>query len=132
MFATYTGEEWQGELVTTGLFHAKGYKVYFTGTDGSVIKQAGDPHLPVEDVMLSAGWNWLGHAPLGNYDINSGIAVVNGQFTVDDMIKTRSGSALISSSYDGSQFQGELSELEPGVGYEIRVAQAVAFRYTSS
>ena len=129
VFATYTGEEWVGELVTMGLFYAKGYKVFFTGTAGSVIKQSGDSQLPVEDIVMSAGWNWIGHAPLGSYDINSGIAVVSGQFTVDDMIKTRSGSALMSSSYDGSQFQGELKQLESGAGYGVRVAQAVTFRY---
>ena len=129
VFATYTGEEWVGELVTMGLFYAKGYKVFFTGTAGSVIKQSGDSQLPVEDIVMSAGWNWIGHAPLGSYDINSGIAVVSGQFTVDDMIKTRSGSALMSSSYDGSQFQGELKQLESGAGYGVGVAQAVTFRY---
>ena len=46
MFATYTSEEWVGELVTTGLFHAKGYKVKFTATASSVIKQTGDTQLP--------------------------------------------------------------------------------------
>ena len=132
VFATYTGEEWVGELVKTGLFHAKGYKVFFTGTTGSVIKQTGETQLPVEDAVLGAGWNWIGHAPLGNYGLNSGIVVVSGQFTVDDIMKTRSGSALISSSYDGSRFQGALSELKPGFGYEVRVAQAVAFGYTAS
>jgi hypothetical protein len=33
-------------------------------------------------------------------------------------------------TYDGSTFQGGLVELKPGVGYEVKVTQAVTFRYT--
>ena len=83
--------------------------------------------------MLSRGWNWIGHAPLTSFGINSGItAVGSGTFTTDDQIKTRSGNVVIFCTYDGSTFQGGLSSLEPGIGYEVRVhAQTVTFRYTT-
>jgi len=130
--ATYDGAKWQGTLVRQGFTYAKGYKVFFSGAAGSVIRQSGEAQLPVEDVVLSKGWNWVGHAANHrSFNINSGIRPVSGQFTVNDQIKTRFGNYVTFSGYDGSQFQGSLSELEPGAGYEIRVAQAVTFRYAT-
>ena len=129
VFATYDGAAWQGQLKATGLSYARGYKVLFSGPAVSVITQSGEPQLPVEDVVLSGGWNWIGHAPLENYEINSGIEVVSGQLSVDDRIKTRSGNTLSQSTFDGTEFQGPLSKLKPGVGYEFYVAQLVTFRY---
>ena len=88
---------------------------------------------PVEDVELSKGWNWIGHAPLFSYPINSGVTTIGGtEFTADDQIKTRSGSAVTFTTYTGSKFEGGLVELTPGVGYEVKVAQAVTFRYSAA
>ena len=87
----------------------------------------------MEDVELSRGWNWIGHAPLISYGINSGVTTTGGtEFTVDDQIKTRSGSAVFVTTYDGSDFQGQIIELKPHVGYEVKVTQAVTFSYTTS
>ena len=126
LFATYTGTTWVGNLV--GVSSARGYKIFYSGEVGAVLTQSGDA-APVEDVELSSGWNWIGHTPFISYSINSGVTAVLGTFTVDDQIKTRSGSVAIT-TYDGSNFQGGLLELGPGVGYEVKVAQAVTFRYT--
>ena len=132
-FATFNGERFVGGLV----YHdqvspARGYKIY-SGAVDAVLHQKGAP-ATVECVVLSIGWNWVGHAPLVSYDINSGIAAVVGSgasFTTDDQIKTiRSGSVYLA-TYDGSMFQGGLSELKPGTGYEVKVAQAVTFRYVA-
>jgi len=78
------------------------------------------------------GWNWIGYPPFEAYNINSNIEVVSGAFSIDDQIKTRSGSTVRLANYGGDDFRGDLFELEPGVGYEFRVAQAVTFRYTTS
>ena len=132
LFATYEGTKWVGNLMTRGFSSARGYKIFYSGAPGAVLTQSGDA-APVEDVELSRGWNWIGHAPLISYGINSGVTTIGGtQFTVDDQIKTRSGSAVIFTTYDGSNFQGGLVELKPHVGYEVKVAQAVTFRYTTS
>ena len=133
LVASYDGTAWQGSLVSQGFTYARGYKVFFAGKAGSIIRQSGGAQLPVEDVVMSTGWNWIGHAPLKSYGINSGITTVGSEkFTADDQIKTRSGSNAEFTNYDGSMFQGSLSELKPGVGYEVRVQQAVRFRYTTS
>ena len=130
LFATFTGGTWVGNLV--GVSSARGYKIFFSGEVGAALTQSGGA-APVEDVELSRGWNWIGHAPLISYGINSGVTTIGGtQFTVDDQIKTRLGSAVIFTTYDGSSFQGGLLELKPHVGYEIKVAQAVTFSYTTS
>ena len=127
LFATFSGTTWVGNLV--GVSSARGYKIFFSGEVGAALTQSGGA-APVEDVELSRGWNWIGHTPFISYGINSGgVTAVLGIFTVDDQIKTRSGSVAFT-TYDGSKFQGGLVELGPGVGYEVKVAQAVTFRYT--
>ena len=131
--ASYDGTAWQGSLVSLGFTYARGYKVFFTGKADSIIQQSGGAQLPVEDVVMSFGWNWIGHAPLKSYGINSGIKTVGSdKFTDNDQIKTRSGSDAQFTNYDGSMFQGSLSELKPGVGYEVWAQKAVRFRYTTS
>ena len=67
------GNKWQGSLKR--LSYANGYKVYFSGAAGSLIQQRGKPQVPVADVRLRAGWNWIGHAPLVSYFINSIVAL---------------------------------------------------------
>ena len=131
MFAKYDGTQWVGELETKGLSYAKGYEVFFSDAAGSVIRQSGEAQLPLENVVLSQGWNWIGHAPFENYDINSGITVISGQFTADDQFKMRSGSDMLFSTFTGSEFEGRLSQLKPSVGYQVFVAQPVTFQYTT-
>ena len=132
LFATYDGTQWVGNLVTRGLSSARGYKIFYSGEVGAVLTQSGGT-APVEDVELSKGWNWIGHAPLVSYDINSGITTIGGtEFTADDQIKPRSGSAVTFTTYAGSRFEGGLVELTPGAGYEVKVAQAVTFRYSAA
>ena len=132
LFATYDGTQWVGNLVTRGFSSARGYKIFYSGDVGAVLAQSGGT-APVEDVELSNGWNWIGHAPLVSYDINSGITTLVGtDFTADDQIKTRSGSAVTFTTYTGWRFEGGLVELTPGLGYEVKVAQAVTFRYSAA
>ena len=47
---------------------------------GAALTQSGDA-APVEDVELSRGWNWIGHAPLISYGINSGVTTIGAEFT---------------------------------------------------
>ena len=133
LFATFDGAKWQGSLVETGFrpfAFAQGYKVYFSGPAASALKQSGEPQSPVEGIVLSKGWNWVGFPLFENYDLNMGIKAVIGKFSKDDSFKTRSGNTLLTSTFTGSKFVGSLIELKPGVGYDVLVAQAVTFRYT--
>ena len=110
------------------LSSSHGYKVFYSGVEGEKLIQGGGAKFPVEDVVLNLGWSWIGHAPHIIHDVNSGIVVVSGQFSRDDQIKTRSGSRLTFCTYTGSKFEPDFV-LKPGVGYEVKVAQAITFRY---
>ncbi len=132
VFAVFDGASWQGLLATTGLSFERGYMVYFTGLATSILLQSGLPQAPVKDVTLSAGWNWVGHALFDSADINSGIQVLSGSFSTDDVFKTRAGSSLRFATFDGSNFQGSLGQLSPTEGYKVFVAQPVTFRYNGS
>ena len=133
-FATWDGTRFVGGLVSHDkLKSSLGYKIYYSGAEGEILTQGGGAKFPAEDVVVKSGWNWIGHAPLISYDVNSGIVAVNGAaFTADDQIKTRRGSALIFCTYTGSEFTGGLTELKPGVGYEVKVAQGVTFSYSTT
>lgn len=111
-----------------------GYRVFYSGEEGKSLVQGGGIQFPEKDVVLKPGWNWIGHVPLISYDINSGIEPVSGQFTHDDQFKTRSGSDVEFSTYADSEFGfvGNLAELKPGNGYEVRVKMAVTFRYNAT
>ena len=140
-FAILTGAGWVGNLVPKGLSSEKGYRVLYSGAPGAALTQAGGtdpgdddddglaPVLHPADVELVKGWNWVGHAAPTSYNINSGIAPVDGSFTAQDQIISRSGGVVSRATHDGSAWQGDVLELEPGKGYEIFVAEPVTFSY---
>ena len=142
VFAAYNGTRWVGTLVKQGLSYEKGYKVLFSGPVDSVIKQFGYPwsdnYVWVDSinrwvspavVVLSKGWNWIGHRIDESYNINSNITVESGSFSIDDQFKTRSLGTLVTANYDGSKFQGNLQNFEPGFGYMVKVSESVTFKY---
>ena len=130
-FATFDGTEFVGGLINNDkLLPSLGYKVYYSGAPGAVLEQTGLHQFPVENVALRSGWNWIGHAPLHIYLIAE-IVPVNGSlgFSADDQIKTRAGSSVMITTFTGDNWQGGLAQLTPGIGYEVKVSQAVTFNY---
>ena len=138
-FAIFDGAGWVGNLVPKGLSSAKGYRVLYSGTPDTVLTRTGGtdpgddnglaPVLRPADVKLVEGWNWVGHAAPTSYDLNSGIVPVSGSFTAKDQIISRSEGVVSRATHDGSAWQGDVLELEPGKGYEIFVAEPLTFRY---
>ena len=128
-FATFDGTNFVGGLINHDqLSMSLGYKVLYTGTPGAVLEQTGLPQLPVENVVLHKGWNWIGHAPLSAYSIDDMSPVV-GSFAADDQIKTRRGTFLSFGTFTGAEWAGDLVQLTPGIGYEFKVSQSVTFCY---
>ena len=127
-FATFTNYgKFEGGLVQNDqLSMSRGYKIYYTGAPGAVLEQTGLPQLPVQDVTLVSGWNWIGHTPLHIYPLNE---IDSPQFSADDQVVTRTGSNLKLSTFTGNQWAGNLAQLTPGIGYEFKVSQAVTFCY---
>ena len=133
-FATFNGDRFVGGLVKNEqLSMSRGYKIFYSGAPGAVLEQTGLPQLPVENVVLNEGWNWIGHTPLHTYPINAIESVGSSRFSVDDQIKTRAGSDVKFTTHNGGSgalvWQGNVPQLMPGIGYEFKVAQAVTFCY---
>ena len=106
-----------------------GYKIYYSGNEPATLTQTGLPQLPVEDVVLRYGWNWIGHAPLDSFALGSIEAVTPGRFNVDDEIKARTGTNLKYTTYTGANWAGDIYNLVPGLGYEVKVSQVLSFCY---
>ena len=69
-FVTFDGQKFVGGLMNHDqLLPSLGYRVYYTGEPAN-LTQTGLPQLPVENVVLRPGWNWIGHAPLHTYSID--------------------------------------------------------------
>ena len=59
-------------------------------------------------------------------------ARTDSRFSAGDQIKTRAGTSLGTSTFSGTSWQGDLGQLTPGIGYEIKVSQAMTFNYGDS
>mmetsp|Transcript_13875 Transcript_13875/g.32810 ORF Transcript_13875/g.32810 Transcript_13875/m.32810 type:complete len:180 (-) Transcript_13875:134-673(-) len=135
-FATFDGDKFVGGLrISDQLLPSLGYKVFYSGEPATLI-QTGLPQSPVEDVVLRAGWNWIGHAPLDTVDVRDIEAtpfIAGGQFNTDDQIKTRSGSDVKFTTHNGGSgafvWQGNVPRLMPGIGYEVKVTNELSFCY---
>ena len=64
-----------------------------------------------------------------SYNLSSDLLLRRGTWSVDDRFRTRSLNTLLTANWDGAKFQGPLKELQPGVGYEVFVAEEVTFAY---
>ena len=65
-----------------------------------------------------------------SYNLSSDLLLRRGtSWSVDDRFRTRSLNTLLTANWDGAKFQGPLKELQPGVGYEVYVAEEVTFAY---
>jgi len=126
--ATYDGTKWQGELVRTGLFFKYGYKI-FSKVAGVVITQTCENQNPVKDIPLTKGWNWMGSPYIGCFPINELKTVGDGQFTVDDEIKSRALQVRIS-RYDGEEWTtSSIPCFQNGMGYEVKVNVSVTVSF---
>jgi len=57
-----------------------------------------------------------------SYNLSSDLILRYGtSWSVDDRFRTRSLNTLLTANWDGAKFQGPLTALQPGVGYEVRV-----------
>ena len=65
-----------------------------------------------------------------SYNLSSDLLLKHGtSWSVDDRFRTRSLNTVLTANWDGAKFQGTLTTLQPGVGYEVFVAQEVTFAY---
>ncbi len=72
---------------------------------------------PAQPVALSAGWNWVSFLPQTSLSLASGMSSL---LPVIQQVKSQTQSALFSEG----QWRGDLTQLEPGKGYLIRLSGA--------
>jgi hypothetical protein len=118
-------EGWIGTLTSKGgIKNGKGYKIYLNNS--SQLKYSG-LLLKGEQVKIDLvkGWNWIGYIGFKNMSVNQALAgfsdVSNG-----DIIKSQYTMAQYSPTVG---WIGDLTYLEPGVGYMMRTAKAGNFYY---
>lgn len=118
-------EGWIGTLTSKGgIKNGKGYKIYLNSS--SQLKYSG-LLLKGDQVRIDLvkGWNWIGYIGFKNMSINQALAgfsdVSNG-----DIIKSQYTMAQYSPTVG---WIGDLTYLEPGVGYMMRTAKAGNFYY---
>lgn len=101
-------------------------KVY---TDAETnVQQGGDLYNPSANaISLVRGWNWLGYPLDQTQTIGEALAMLDAE--TDDYIVGKDGGYA---TYDGSQWIGSLTTLEPGQGYLYKSVNAKAFIYANS
>ena len=75
------------------------------------------------NVSLKKGWNWISYRPFETLDVNT--ALINLTATEGNIIKGQDGFAV----YDGNQWIGTLTEMHPGMGYQLYSPYSTAFAY---
>ena len=75
---------------------------------------------------LSSGWNWIAYAPQFNLDINT--ALVNIPDGNAEYVKSQAGYA---DYYSGFGWFGTLTDMDPFLGYLLRVNTDTQFTYYS-
>jgi|GEM_PF-1854127 len=77
-------------------------------------------------IALVPGWNWIGYLPQKSTDLNSALASLASTSTDGDLIKSQFAFAQFVNSLG---WIGSLTTMDPGLGYQINVANAGTLTY---
>ena len=84
------------------------------------------PSLPI---TLTPGWNWIGYLPQASLPINEALASLDATAVADDLIKSQFAFAQY---VDGLGWVGSLTTMDPGLGYQINVANGGTLTYPAN
>ena len=73
---------------------------------------------------LSPGWNWIGYTPQNSYEINN--ALLNIPYGTGEFIKSQ---FYYSDFYEDLGWFGTLEQLDPYLGYILKVNEEISFSY---
>ena len=117
--------QWNGDL--TEFNNREGYLLRLSEAEDFTIEgQEVDPDSVV--LVLKPNWNWIGYTPNVSRPIDDALgALSSNEF---DVIKSQTQFA----QYDGSEWVGTLTDMEPGQGYKLRRGSSTPaiFRYPSN
>jgi hypothetical protein len=115
------GGAWKGDLADmSGIGQYKMYKVKVT--QASILTVTGTVIPPTTPIQLQTGWNWVVFLPTTPMSIATALSSISGQV---QEVKSRTQSA----TYNGSVWNGTLSQLEPGQGYAIKMNTSGTLTY---
>ena len=117
----YPGYGWYGQLSDINniemykIFMAQSENLEFTGTPVDVAEAV---------IPLSTGWNWIGYTPQNSLGINTALSNIGPDNAT--YIKSQAGFA---DYYSGYGWYGQLSDMDPFLGYQIYMVNEDAFTY---
>ncbi len=112
---------WDGAL--QALLPERSYRLNMVA-DGSY-SLTGEP-LNDATITLTQGWNWLGYLPTDALTVADALAYVPA--TAGDVLKGQDAFAL----YDGQQWIGSLTTMEPGAGYMYYSTDTKSFGFPAA
>jgi hypothetical protein len=117
----YAGFGWFGTLAD--MDNVSMYKLRM-GIEDSIVLTGTPVDVQSTIFNMSEGWNWIAYAPQYTFDIN--MALTNVPDGNAEYIKSQAGYA---DYYSGFGWFGTLAEMDPFLGYLIRVTTDTQFTY---
>ena len=119
-FALYTGSTWVGSLTSLGM--DKMYRMKLCNSQSlSLMGEAAS----LNPINLAAGYTWLGYQPQQCQSVSAAMAGLSPGPSYDDRVIGQSSFAL----FTGSTWVGSLTQMCPGKGYVIKLANAQTLTY---
>jgi hypothetical protein len=115
---------WKGDLADmSGIGQYKMYKVKVSAN--CTLTVTGTAVLSANPIQLGGGWNWVAFLPTTAMPIATALATINGQV---QEVKSLTQSA----TYNGSAWNGTLTQLEPGQGYAVKMNASGTLTYPAA
>ena len=119
--AMRVGGSWMGDLGNMdGIQQGRMYKIRVNANCSLTV--TGTQIAANTPISLANGWNWAAYYPSSALAIGSALASITGQV---QQARWQTQSAL----FNGSTWTGDLTQLEPGKGYTIRVSGPATLTY---
>jgi len=121
-FALYTGSNWIGSLTNLGM--DKMYRMKLCSAQN--LSLMGDAAL-LNPINLNAGYTWLGYQPQQCQSVGAAMTGLSPGPSYDDRVIGQSSFAL----FTGTTWIGSLTQMCPGKGYVVKLANAQTLTYTA-
>lgn len=126
-FALHTaGGTWVGGLTEIDPEKMYRFRIPTGGNVAKTLTVSGAP-VSITPINLFAGFTWLGYLPQDTLNVNDALDDLTPAPTADDRIVGQTSFAI----YNGTSWIGSLSNMYPGRGYIIKLANASTLTYPS-
>lgn len=119
--ATYIGGNWVGDL--TDIKNSDGYLIKMTDSFDSFTFYGQSINPVINPITLLQGWNWIGYYPQRALPLSTALESIIARDTI--IVKNQTQSAL----YIGDNWIGDLTQMEPGIGYKLKITTDDSLTY---